>query len=72
MVTDRIVTTADVSTPKTDQSPDLEAVNRALSVTVQKQQTEITLLRKALLEAAQHLRLAGWHGASEKAKDAAS
>lgn len=52
--------------------PDLEAVNRALSVTVQKQEREIALLRKALLEAARKLELAGWRQSADMARDAAT
>lgn len=54
------------------REPDLEAVNRALSVTVQKQERELAAMRKALLTASENLKLAGWHRASELARDAAA
>lgn len=54
------------------QVADLEAVNRALSVTVQKQESEIALLRRALLEAARKLELAGWRQSADIARDAAT
>lgn len=54
------------------RDPDLGAVNRALSVTVQKQEKELAMLRRALLEAADKLELAGWHQSAGLARDAAS
>ena len=54
------------------REPDIEAVNRALSVTVQKQEREIATLRRALLEAARKLELAGWRQSADIARDAAS
>jgi len=51
---------------------DLEAVNRALGVTVRKQEKEIAALRRALLDAADKLERAGWRQAAELARDAAS
>lgn len=54
------------------REPDLGAVNRALSVTVQKQQKEIAMLRRALLEAADKLERAGWLQSAELARDAAA
>lgn len=53
------------------REPDLEAVNRALSVTLQKQEQELARLRKALLSAADNLNTAGWHRAADLARDAA-
>lgn len=54
------------------REPDLEAVNRALSVTVQKQQKEIATLRRALLTAAEQLDRAGWRQSADLARDAAA
>lgn len=54
------------------QGANLEAVNRTLSVTVQKQESEIALLRRALLEAARKLELAGWRQSADIARDAAT
>ncbi len=54
------------------REPDIESVNRALSVTVQKQEREITTLRRALLEAARRLELAGWRQSADIARDAAA
>ena len=54
------------------REPDLGAVNRALSVTVQKQQREIAMLRRALLEAADKLEGAGGRQSGEMARDAAA
>lgn len=53
------------------REPDLEIVNRTLSVTIQKQEKEIARLRRELLTAADNLKIAGWHRASEMARDAA-
>lgn len=54
------------------REPDLESVNRALSVTVQKQEREIATLRRALLDAARRLELAGWRQSADIARDAAA
>lgn len=54
------------------RDPDLETVNRTLSVTVQRQEREIKNLRRALLEAAQKLELAGWRQSADLAREAAS
>jgi len=54
------------------REPDIEAVNRALSVTVQKQEREIATLRRALREAADKLERAGWRQSADLARDAAS
>ncbi len=54
------------------QPPDLEIVNRTLSVTVQKQQREIATLRSALLNAAEILDRAGYHQTAALARDAAA
>lgn len=53
------------------REPDLEVVNRSLSVTVQKVQAENSSLRKALYEAAAQLERAGWYSSAEKAREAA-
>lgn len=53
------------------REPDLDTVNHALSVTVQKQQREITDLRRALLAAAEQLERAGWHQSAEQAREVA-
>lgn len=53
-----------------DPTPD--AVNRALGVTIQKQEKEIAMLRRALLTAADHLERAGWRQSADLARDAAS
>jgi hypothetical protein len=50
---------------------DLEAVNRTLSATVQKQERELATLRRALLAAAEKLDMAGWKASAEEARDAA-
>lgn len=50
----------------------LEAVNRTLSATVQKQEREIAVMRKALLEAAEKLERFGLRGAANAARDAAT
>ena len=50
----------------------LETVNRALSVTVQKQEREIAIMRRALLDAADKLDKLGMRGAANNARDAAS
>jgi hypothetical protein len=54
------------------REPDLESVNRALSVTVQKQERELAMLRRALREAADKLERAGWRQSADLARDAAS
>lgn len=54
------------------REPDLGAVNRTLSVTVQKQEREIAMLRRALLEAAEKLELAGWRQSADLAREAAA
>lgn len=54
------------------QGANLEVVNRTLAVTVEKQEREIALLRKALLEAARKLELAGWRQSADIARDAAT
>lgn len=58
--------------------PNLEAVNHALSATVQKQEVElktqdatIRSLRRALLSAAEKLELANWHQSAAEAREAA-
>lgn len=53
-----------------DPTPD--AVNRTLGVTIQKQEKEIAMLRRALLEAAEKLDRAGWRQSADLARDAAS
>lgn len=54
------------------REPDLEAVNRALGVTVRKQEKELAMLRKALMEAADKLERAGWIVSANVARDAAT
>ena len=54
------------------REPDVDAVNRTLSVTVQKQEREIAVLRRALLDAADKLERAGWRQSAELARDAAT
>lgn len=54
------------------KDPDLEVVTRALSVTVQKQEKELAMLRRALLEAADKLEKAGWRQSADLARDAAA
>ena len=54
------------------REPNIDSVNRALSVTVQKQQRDIATLRRALLTAAEKLDLAGWRQSAEEARDAAA
>ena len=54
------------------REPDLDTVNRALGVTVQKQEKEIAMLRRALLTAAEQLERAGWRQSADLARDAAS
>lgn len=54
------------------QAPDLNTVNRTLSVTVQKQEKEIAMLRRALLDAADKLDRAGWRQSADLARDAAA
>ena len=53
------------------REPDLEVVNRTLSVTVQKQELELRRLRDALLDAARSLDLARWYSAADRAREAA-
>ena len=60
------------------REPSLEAVNRALSATIQKQELElkgqdatIRSLRRALLSAAEKLELANWHQSAAEAREAA-
>lgn len=60
------------------REPDIEAVNRTLSVMLQKQEAElkqqdatIRSLRRALLSAAEKLDLAGWRDSAGDARDAA-
>lgn len=60
------------------REPDLNAVNRTLSVTVQKQADElkaadkrVAILRKTLLEAAEILERAGYRTTAELARDVA-
>lgn len=60
------------------REPDLDAVNRALSVTVQKQADElkqadrrVTTLRLVILELAELLDRAGYRSTAEQARDAA-
>lgn len=52
-----------------DPTPD--AVTRALGVTIQKQEREIAMLRRALLTAAEQLERAGWRQSAELARDVA-
>lgn len=54
------------------REPDLEAVNRTLGVIVQKQERELAMLRRALLDAAEKLELAGWKQSAALARDAAT
>lgn len=54
------------------RDPDLAAVNRTLSVTVQKQERELKTLRHALLAAADLLDRAGYRQSAETARDAAA
>ena len=54
------------------REPDLETVNRTLSVTLQKQERELAMLRRALREAADKLERAGWCQSADLARDAAS
>lgn len=54
------------------REPDLETVNRTLSVTLQKQERELAMLRRALREAADKLERAGWRQSADLARDAAS
>ena len=49
----------------------LSVVNRTLSATVQKQEKEIAMLRRALMEAADKLERAGWRQSADLARDAA-
>ena len=53
------------------REPDVEVVNRTLSVTVQKQELELRRLRDALLDAARSLDLARWYSAADRAREAA-
>lgn len=54
------------------REPDLETVNRTLAVTVQKQEKELAMLRRALLDAADKLDRAGWRQSADLARDAAT
>lgn len=61
------------------REPDLEVVNRTLSVMVQKQADElkqaeklVAMLRRSLLTAADQLERAGWRQSAEIARDAAA
>lgn len=54
------------------RDPDLETVNRTLAVTVQKQEKELAMLRRALLDAADKLERAGWRQSADLARDAAT
>ena len=54
------------------RDPDLETVHRTLAVTVQKQEKELAMLRRALLDAADKLDRAGWRQSADLARDAAT
>ena len=54
------------------EPPDLEIVNRTLSVLVQKQERELRTLRLALLNAADLLDLAGYRQSAAETRDAAT
>jgi uncharacterized protein YllA (UPF0747 family) len=54
------------------EPPDLEIVNRTLSVTLQKSLQENAMLRRALLDAAEKLEKAGWRQSADLARDAAA
>lgn len=54
------------------REPDLDVVNRALSVTVQKQERDLARLRRALLTAAELLDRAGYRQSADMARDAAA
>lgn len=54
------------------RDPDPETVNRTLAVRVQKQERELAMLRRALLDAADKLDRAGWRQSADVARDAAT